>query len=352
MKKNICVYTCMTGNYDAINDPIVVEDNIDYYCFTNNKNVKSKVWKVIYIEDLKLSNILLAKRVKFLGDKHINNKYKIYVWVDASITITKSINEYIDKYCDFNKYDLFISKHHCRKNISEEIDACLFYCRETQDRVERLKEFYKSKGYNYDNGLVETGVIIKRDKFRVKQAMKTWFNVAKKYSTRDQMSFNYVLSQYNLRFNYLNMNIWDNKYFYVNDHISNNNKIMVHLKDDPKDDLVEFQYGDTFKLDCNFEGENNIKIKLHRDCKIIDLNLSCLDNYLISDFKIKNKKKIDINYTNYYYFKNYSISTNMGSISLTGDFKKNEEIEITFNVNKDTIDNLILYINELNNKKK
>ena len=46
MKEKICVYTCMTGNYDSIKEIPKKEAGIDYYCFTNNKNVKSNTWKV------------------------------------------------------------------------------------------------------------------------------------------------------------------------------------------------------------------------------------------------------------------------------------------------------------------
>ena len=65
--KRICVYTCITGDYDNLKEIKNKEKNIDYYCFTNNKNIKSKTWKVEYIEDKKLSNIILARKTKILG---------------------------------------------------------------------------------------------------------------------------------------------------------------------------------------------------------------------------------------------------------------------------------------------
>ena len=39
--KRIVVYTAITGNYDELKEPIFIDQNIDYVCFTNNKNIKS-----------------------------------------------------------------------------------------------------------------------------------------------------------------------------------------------------------------------------------------------------------------------------------------------------------------------
>ena len=54
MNKKICVYTCITGDYDNLHEIKKKEKDIDYYLFTNNKNIKSKTWKVIYIENEEL----------------------------------------------------------------------------------------------------------------------------------------------------------------------------------------------------------------------------------------------------------------------------------------------------------
>ena len=42
-KNKICVYTCITGDYDNPKEILKLEKGIDYYCFTNNKKIKSAV---------------------------------------------------------------------------------------------------------------------------------------------------------------------------------------------------------------------------------------------------------------------------------------------------------------------
>jgi hypothetical protein len=42
----------MFNDYDILRDPLVVDENFDYYCLTDDKKLSSNVWKCIYIEKL------------------------------------------------------------------------------------------------------------------------------------------------------------------------------------------------------------------------------------------------------------------------------------------------------------
>jgi hypothetical protein len=43
------VITFMFNNYDLLREPLVVDDNFDYYCLTDDKQLTSNIWKCIYI---------------------------------------------------------------------------------------------------------------------------------------------------------------------------------------------------------------------------------------------------------------------------------------------------------------
>ena len=73
--EKICVYTCITGNYDDLKEVKIKEDNIDYICFTNNKELTSNSWKIIYIEDNSLDNHYLSRKIKMLGHPYIDENY-------------------------------------------------------------------------------------------------------------------------------------------------------------------------------------------------------------------------------------------------------------------------------------
>ena len=74
MNKNVC-YTCIIGNYDTLKDPKYITDNFDYICFTNNKNLKSNIWTIKYIDvsfNDKISQIKFQRYLKV-------NPQKVYI---------------------------------------------------------------------------------------------------------------------------------------------------------------------------------------------------------------------------------------------------------------------------------
>ena len=132
----ICVYTCITGGYDDIQEIKNKEEGIDYYCFTNNPNIKSDTWKVIRIEDETLENITLARKTKILGND-IVNKYDIALWMDGSTSFKKPIKDFIKKY--FTEKDIFTAfKHGERDNIKDECFECVRMRKEKKSKVKRL----------------------------------------------------------------------------------------------------------------------------------------------------------------------------------------------------------------------
>lgn len=222
--KRICVYTCITGNYDDLHEIEMPEKNIDYYCFTNNKNLKSRTWKIIQIEDKNLDNIRLARKIKILGHKKINRHYEIAVWTDANVIWQKPISQFVDQYLQENPFAIF--KHHSRNTIYDEAMACLKFHKDTKTIILKTLNFYHSKNFPDDNGLCESTVFIKKPHdAKVMDMEKIWFNMIKNYSRRDQLSFNYAAWKSNLKFDYINLNVWDNPWFNTNQHIFIHNTI-------------------------------------------------------------------------------------------------------------------------------
>ena len=121
--KKICVYTCITGEYDDLHELEIKEKNVDYICFTNNKKIKSNTWRIIYINDKNISNHLLARKIKILGHPYIEKNYDISVWMDANIVFKKNVTEFVNKYLKDNSISFF--KHYCRDCVYDEAIACL-----------------------------------------------------------------------------------------------------------------------------------------------------------------------------------------------------------------------------------
>ena len=176
-KEKIVVYTVITGNWDDLIeiDADVLDKNIDYICFTNNKNLKSNTWKIVYIEDQNLSNHLLSRKIKILGHPLLEN-YDILVYIDGSVEIKEKISQFIKKECELDKYSFVAFKHSIRKSVYEEANACVEYKKDCKEVIEKQLSFYKKEKFPDNSGLYELGIFVRRQNdSKVKETMKLWY---------------------------------------------------------------------------------------------------------------------------------------------------------------------------------
>ncbi|MBQ8891803.1 MAG: DUF616 domain-containing protein [Bacilli bacterium] len=324
--KKICVYTCITGKYDDLKEIKNIESNIDYYCFTNNKKIKSNTWKVVYIEDSNLSDVLLARKIKILGHPTINQKYDIFVWLDAAVEFRRKITDFVSAFLKTN--DVFVGfKHGLRTSIDEEMNACLRFRKENIDRINRLREFYKDEKYDYSNGLIESTVLIKKmDDAKVQETMMLWFNIVEKYSHRDQLSFNYCIFKTGLNVRWINEKVFNNEWFKWHEHSENKNidKYMIYYGN-----IDDYDYNNQIENFYNIENNTyEIKEKILSNTNRIYIELT--KNLFIRYNIIKlNKKVVDIEYHNTFrYDGNNVFFKKPGFIILKGDFKKGENLNL------------------------
>ena len=173
MKNKICVYTCITGDYDEVKEfPQLKEEQIDYYLFTNNKKIKSNFWHVIYIENNDLDNIRLARKIKVLGHEILED-YDITVWLDGASYARRKISEFIAECCDLKQYSLVGFKHRERDCIYEEALECVKVRKDKKEIIEQQMKKYQNENYPNHNGLIESTVMVRKNKDQVlKDTMK------------------------------------------------------------------------------------------------------------------------------------------------------------------------------------
>ena len=83
--------------------------------------------------------------------------------------------------------------HPDRKDIYQESKAILRYRKDTMQNMQTQLDIYRKDGYPENSGLHETNVIVRRQNADVQRVMDMWEDFLRKYSHRDQMSFDYVL---------------------------------------------------------------------------------------------------------------------------------------------------------------
>jgi len=192
IQNNNCVFTTIIGGYDDLPKINIKNDGWDYICFTNNLNLKSENWKIIYCDtnifgnmtDIKISRFFKTNFKKYLIS------YDNLLYIDARIDITTCVSEY-KKY--LTDVDIVFLEHPEAKSIKEEMSRVLGGKLENLDNINLLKGKYEKENYTYNNGLFAGGVLLFKNNNKTIKFFDEWWYMIKNYSHRDQLSLNYVL---------------------------------------------------------------------------------------------------------------------------------------------------------------
>lgn len=212
IKKNkIVVYTAITDNYDNLYEPLYKSDKFDYVCFTDNPNLKSDFWKIKTL-NCNLDATRKARYVKILPHLFFQD-YNYSVWVDANINIVGDLYKLLRIY--LRKSSLVFFRHSDGRNcIYQEAEACIRRKKDDKNVILTQAEKYKKENYPINNGLISTGVILRRHKDpKIIETMDDWWDEVKNFSKRDQMSFNYIAWKHKTPFSIIDDYIRDNEYF-------------------------------------------------------------------------------------------------------------------------------------------
>lgn len=206
----LIVYTAITGGYDRLNEPLFVSPDIEYVCFTNDRNLKSSRWIIEYINSQSLDNMYLAKKVKMFPQEYLG-KNITSVWVDGKFQIVGDMREYIKKYEKTKPILCF--PHFARNCIFDEAACCVTYGIGRKEEIIHQISKYEREGYPFNNGLYEMGCIVRNhnDSY-VQEIMSHWWNEVSLFSNRDQISFPYVCWKHGFEPDISNEDIYGNKW--------------------------------------------------------------------------------------------------------------------------------------------
>lgn len=211
--RNVVVYTVLTGDYDVVNEILYKEEGVDYLLFTNNRKIKSRTWRVVYVES-NLDDVLLSREIKMLPHKYIGTKYDESVYIDANAVIYGEIAQltnYLNDNCT-----LILTKHSQRNTVKEEFDACVSLKGINAEVAQKQYLGYLYRGFHDDNSipLVECGIIIRNhNDSTLQEVMRVWFEEYKCGIKRDQLSIIPVISLLNFKnFLIIDGSVWHNQF--------------------------------------------------------------------------------------------------------------------------------------------
>jgi hypothetical protein len=132
--------------------------------------------------------------------------------------LTKSdSNVMIDEYLSDKNiacYNHINCKLDPRDCVYKEAKAVISLGKDDTELVENQMDKYFEDGYPKSNGLIVSGLILRRhNEADVKKTMELWWEELKHGSKRDQLSFNYSAWKTNLEFNHISGDVRNNQNF-------------------------------------------------------------------------------------------------------------------------------------------
>ena len=214
-KNTLVVYTAITGGYDTLHEPLYIDKDCDYICFTDQRITAQKdtVWKIINVKkDESTGSIKAARRIKALPHKYLPKQYTESLWLDACYEITESVRGYIK---GFKQNDQILCVTHPERDcIYDEAAVCAEWKLDDAYIIERQMDRYIAQGYPKHQGLIASGILYREHRApKVIAAMNEWWKEIQGNSGRDQLSFNYVCWKLGVTYDVCNMNCFTNSYF-------------------------------------------------------------------------------------------------------------------------------------------
>lgn len=192
---NNIIFTAIIGNYDTLKDPLIFTPGWKYVCFTDNKSLRSDVWAIVQVDNIPelkdLDDVRKARYLKIMFHKFFFSA-GITIWHDASMQVNCDLDWFINNYYSGSFTTL---SHPDRNCIYKEAVAC---CKLKKDDVKTISsqmDYYWRDGYPEQHGLAATGLLIREvSEFSIALSERWWREVSG-YSSRDQLSFDYVMDE-------------------------------------------------------------------------------------------------------------------------------------------------------------
>tara|TARA_Y100000816_G_scaffold48311_1_gene30590 strand:+ start:7346 stop:8035 length:690 start_codon:yes stop_codon:yes gene_type:complete len=181
-----------------------IYESADYFLFTNseyyisdNNEKLNIIHSPIYTISNRFKNRRAAKVFKIIPEYFIPN-YDVYIWHDITHALKQDPKQLVKKYLKENDYAIF--QHEFRDCLFEEAKFVKKLAYDDKKLVSRQISNYRSLKHPNNSGLYELSSYIKNNNDKTKEFSIKWFEQISKFSSRDQISFAFLI--YNLKMKY------------------------------------------------------------------------------------------------------------------------------------------------------
>ncbi|XP_044510064.1 probable hexosyltransferase MUCI70 [Mangifera indica] len=218
----VVVSTCAFGGGDALHQPIGMSEaslkKVCYVAFWDEITLAAQEseghkigddgfigkWRIVVVRELPFTDQRLNGKIpKMLAHRLFpNSKYSI--WVDSKSQFRKDPLGVLEALLWRSNSVLAISQHGARSSVYDEAKAVVSKHKATPEEVEVQLAQYRRDGlpedkrFNGKKALSEASVIVREHTALTNLFMCIWFNEVVRFTSRDQLSFPYVLWRLNM----------------------------------------------------------------------------------------------------------------------------------------------------------
>lgn len=159
MNYKYTVLTFIFGNYEYIREIEHIETDIEYICVTDNKELISNTWTIIYDEDLEGKGVF----DKCLSVRYNPFKYcstDLCVRIDGSFQINKSLTPIVEEFIKSDQ-DICLAIHPYRDSIIEEYNIWNIYRDYPNEKIQKHLDLFERLNYDFNKkGFIAIGFSI------------------------------------------------------------------------------------------------------------------------------------------------------------------------------------------------
>ena len=186
----IAVATAITGGFDPLALPRILDSDVDYVCFSNSE---LDGYGVFDVRTIPYHNDDPRRVARFAKTNllHLLPEYDYVVWIDANVQLRCSVHKFVDEVKYSGK--LVAGLHHpVRENYLDEADVAI---KQKLDDVHIIKSQLDKYALNprlQDERLIETNFMVFAANPLTKRFTDQWWSEIENFSRRDQLSINFA----------------------------------------------------------------------------------------------------------------------------------------------------------------
>ena len=263
--EDFVVYTSLIGDHEGLNSqPYIKESNLRHICFTDDRNLSSIDWEIIYVNKIFPRDLHRSQRHLKIRPHLILPQYKYSLYIDNTVLLKKRAEELIEMIInDKNLREdepFFCLPFHSQFNLINEFNACINNNLDDRIRIyEQLNHYTKTYVLGLKNRAYWGAILLRSHNHKdIKTLSEVWFAHICRYSRRDQLSI--IHSSYQSKIDLKGFNLKnDNSDFHkwpITKNIRKNREYQNEVLETIPYDILE-----SFTNKINYQDSEILKLK-------------------------------------------------------------------------------------------